>query len=77
MLDPANDADDDLYLKKSGIDRSVGFLIGGVFVLLFFLLTMVEMGRIQHMSDEVAAPDRFAPEEQPTEIGDVEGATRN
>lgn len=73
MLDTPEDLEDGPYLKKSGIDRSVGFLIGGVVVLAVFLLTMVEMGRIQNMSDEVTHSNRFTPDEVQSEIGNVAG----
>lgn len=70
MLDPMAEADDGIYLKKTGIDKSVGYLIAGVVVLLFFLLTVLGMGRIQHLSDEAGTTNRFnTPEETATEIG--------
>lgn len=73
MLDPTTD-EDGIYLKKSNIDRSVGYLIAGVVVLLFFLMVILGMGRIEHLSDGAAATNRFTPEEKAPEIGDVEGA---
>lgn len=73
MLDPTTD-EDGIYLRKSSIDRSVGYLIAGVVVLLFFLMVVLGMGRIQHMSDGAAATNRFAPEEKSPEIGDAEGS---
>ena len=72
MLDPMAETDDGIYLKKSGIDRSVGYLIAGVIVLTFFLLTVLGMGRIQQRNDETGATNRFVPEEKTAEIGDVE-----
>ena len=71
MLDTTDDVEDGPYLKKSRVDSSVGFLIGGVVVLIVFLLTMVEMGRIEHMTEEVTNSNRFAPSEAETEIGNV------
>jgi len=71
MLDPLADSDEGIFLKKSSIDRSVSFLIAGVVVLLFFLLTVLGMGRIQQMSDDTAGANRYAPEEKAAEIGDV------
>lgn len=74
MLDPATEADDDIYLKKSGIDRSVGYLIAGVVVLVFFLATVLGMGKIQSLSDDAGNKNRFAPTEKAAEIGDTETA---
>jgi hypothetical protein len=71
MLDPLADSDEGIFLKKNSIDRSVSFLIAGVVVLLFFLLTVLGMGRIQQMSDDTAGTNRYAPEEKAAEIGDV------
>lgn len=72
MLDPTTD-EDGIYLKKSNIDRSVGYLIAGVVVLIFFLLVVLGMGRLQHLSDDAANTDRFVPEEKAPEIGDSVG----
>ncbi|MBS0201629.1 MAG: hypothetical protein JSS49_01930 [Planctomycetes bacterium] len=74
MLDPTTESDDDIYLKKSGIDNSIGYLIAGVVVLVFFLVTVLGMGKIQSLSDEAGNKDRFAPTEKTAEIGDVEAA---
>lgn len=72
MLDPIAETDDGLYLKKSGIDKSVGYLIAGVVVLLFFLLTVVGMSRIQNMNDDVnTSQNRYVPQEKSAEIGDT------
>ena len=72
MLDQTTD-EDGIYLKKTNIDRSVGYIIAGVVVLLFFLMVIVGMGRIEHLSDGAATSNRFTPEEKVPEIGDVEG----
>lgn len=75
MLDPIAETDDGLYLKKSGIDKSVGYLIAGVVVLLFFLLTVVGMSRIQNMNDDVnTSQNRYVPQEKSAEIGDTQVA---
>ena len=72
MQDPFAETDEGFYLKKNNIDRSVGYLIAGVVVLLFFLLTVMGMGRIQHMSDETGNSNRFVPEQKSSEIGDTQ-----
>ena len=71
MLDPMTDNDEGMYLKKSGIDRSVGYLIIGVVALLFFLLTVLGMGRIQTLSDESGTTKPVTPAEKSAEIGDT------
>jgi hypothetical protein len=73
MMNPMTDNDDEIYLKKDGIDRSVGYLIAGIVVLLFFLLTILGMGRIHTMSDATTT-HRFVPEEKVSEIGNAEPA---
>ncbi len=77
MLDPMTDNDEGMYLKKSGIDRSVGYLIVGVVALLFFLLTVLGMGRIQNLSDESGATKPVTPEVKSAEIGDTKSADVN
>ena len=74
MFNQITENDDEIYLKKEGIDRSVGYLILGIVVMLFFLLTVIGMGKIQNMSDATATSNRFAPEVKTPEIGDVEPA---
>jgi hypothetical protein len=69
MLDPMTENDDGIYLRKSRIDRSVGYLIAGVVVLLFFLLTVMGMGRIQQLSDDAGASKPAIPEKKVSEIG--------
>lgn len=77
MMNPMTENDDEIYLKKDGIDRSVGYLVAGIVVLLFFLLTILGMGRIQNLSGTPSTQNRFAPEERASEIGGVEPSTAN
>lgn len=72
MLDPFAETDDGVYLKKNTIDRSVGYLIVGIVVLMFFLLTVLGMGRIQTLNNEATHTTRNVPEEKAPEIGDTE-----
>ena len=70
MLNQITNDDDDIYLKKEGIDRSFGYLVLGIVVLLFFLLTIVGMGRIHKMSDVSTSTNRYqSDEERASEIG--------
>jgi hypothetical protein len=66
------ESDEGIYLPKSGMDRSIGYLIAGIVVLLFFLLTVLGMGRIQYLNDETANTDRYPVEEKSAEIGDMD-----
>jgi hypothetical protein len=70
MLDHLSETDEAIYLKKSGIDRSVGYLIGGMVVLGFFMLIILTMGRIQTLSNNPVNTHRTAPGEKASEIGD-------
>lgn len=69
MLDPITDNDDGMFHKRNGIDRSVGYLIAGVVVLLFFLLTVLGMGRLQQISGEAGTMPRPPAEEKAADIG--------
>lgn len=59
-----------VYSNKGGIDRSIGYLVAGVVVLLFFLLTLLGIGQVQTMSDHAVGPNRAEPEPITTEIND-------
>ena len=71
MLNPLNDTDDSIYLKKSAIDGSIAYLAVGIVVVLFFLLTVLGLGRIQKVSDEATSTSRPVAEERSTEIGNT------
>lgn len=70
MLDHLSETDEAVYLKKSGIDRSIGYLIGGMVVLGFFMMIILAMGRIQSLSNGADHWQKNAPEEKASEIGD-------
>ncbi len=72
MLDNLSDTDEAVYLKKSGIDRGVGYLVGGIVVLAFFLVIILAMGRIQTLSNEAGNLHHYEMrEEKSSEIGDT------
>jgi hypothetical protein len=72
MLDNLSDTDEAVYLKKSGIDRGVGYLVGGMVVLGFFLVIVLAMGRIQNLSNEAGNSHHYEMrEEKSSEIGDT------
>lgn len=70
LLNNTTDSDQTVYFKKRGIDRSIGYLVGGVAVLLFFLLLLLGMGRVQTMSDQAGGMDRVGPPPASAEIND-------
>jgi len=76
MLDPTSNSDEGFYLKKNGIDRSVGYLIAAVVVMMFFLLTVLGMGQIQHLNNDVGTTKRLPPEEKSAEIGDTQSSSK-
>jgi hypothetical protein len=77
MLDSTSDPNETVYFKKNSIDRSIGYLIGGVAVLLFFLLSVLGMGRVQSMSDQAVGTDRVVvPDEKSAEISEDTEAHR-
>ena len=41
-------------LPKSSIDQSVGWLVVGIGVILFFLLTVMGMSEVEHQTSEAA-----------------------
>ncbi len=69
-LDTFTDIDETAYPQKRGIDRSLGYLVGGVAVVLIFLMLLSGMGRVQNMSDQTISPNRVVPEPKPAEISD-------
>jgi hypothetical protein len=72
MLDQLPETDEAVYLKKSGIDRGVGYLIAGMVVLGFFLVIILAMGRIQTLSNDAGNAHQYGqPEEKSSEIGDT------
>lgn len=70
LLNNTTDPNQTVYTNQRGIDRSLGFLVGGVVVMLFFLLSLLGMGRVQIMSDQTVSPHRDVPEPKSAEIGD-------
>jgi uncharacterized membrane protein required for colicin V production len=70
LLNNTTDPNEIVYAKKSGIDRSLGYLVGGVAVVTFFLLIVLGMGRVQVMSDHAVSTDQAAPEPKSAEISD-------
>ena len=70
LLNSTSDTEETVYLKKNSIDRSIGYLVGGVVVLLFFLTYLVGLGRVQSMSDQAVGVNRAEPAEKSAEIND-------
>lgn len=63
LLDTPRELDEPIYLKKNSIDRSIGYLVVGVAVMSFFLLSVLGMGRVQSLSDKTIGikPDMAQP----------------
>ena len=70
LLNNTTDPNETVYAKKNGIDRSLGYLVGGVAVMLFFLLLLMGMGRVQTMSNQAVSGNRVEPEPKSAEIND-------
>ena len=78
MLDPLMNDEEEIYLRKEGIDRGIGYLVLGIVVLLFFLLTIVGMGRIHKVTDPNVPSSRYSTDrEKPTEIGGSDNGNAN
>lgn len=76
MLEPMSEIDEGMFPQKSGMDKSVGYLIAGVVVMLVFLLIVLGMGRIQSLTDDVnMEPVNFSQEDKAPEIGGTQSAT--
>lgn len=69
-LNTTTDFEATVYHNKRGIDRSIGYLVGGVIVMLFFLLTVLGLGRVQIMSDQAVSANPVEPEPKSAEISD-------
>ena len=70
LLNDPTDPSESAYSGKRGIDRSIGYLVGGVAVMLFFLLSLLGMGRVQTMSDQTVGVRPVEPEPKSAEISD-------
>lgn len=70
LLNNTTDPNQTVYAKKNSIDRSIGYLVGGVIVMLFFLLSLMGMGRVQIMSDQAVSTKEVEPEPKSAEISD-------
>lgn len=71
MTSPADGANGNL-LSSGGIDRSVGYLIVGVGVILFFLLTLMGMQRVQTITTEATRPPN--PNTAPVDTSEIVGS---
>lgn len=67
MNAPLLESNNDLP-STSSIDRSIGGLLIGIGVILFFLLTLMGIGRVEQISEEVTHPHQQAESPPPSEI---------
>ena len=70
LLDTPRELDEPIYLKKNSIDRSIGYLVVGVAVMSFFLLSVLGMGRVQSLSDKAIGIKPVAAEPASSDISD-------
>lgn len=70
LLNNTTDPNQTVYSNKRGVDRSIGYLVGGVVVMLFFLLSLLGIGRVQIMSDQAGSTKEVVPEPKAAEISD-------
>ena len=70
LLNSPTDPEETVYLKKNSIERSIGYLVGGVAVMLFFLLSLLGLGRVQIMSDQTVRVRPVESEPKSAEISD-------
>ena len=70
LLDTLSELDEPVYLKKNSIDRSLGYLVAGVAVMAFFLLSVLGMGRVQNLSDQAVGLKPVAQEPRSADISD-------
>lgn len=75
LLDIPNELDEPVYLKKNSIDRSIGYLVAGVAVMAFFLLSVLGMGRMQSLSDQAVGARPAAEEPREADISDSSEST--
>jgi len=70
MQAPANNRKDDSYIRSRGVEKSVIFLLIGIGALLFFLVTVIGMGRVTGIArDSQVAPSIRTADDSPAEIG--------
>ncbi len=70
LLDTPSDLDEPIYLKKNSIDRSLGYLLAGVAVMSFFLLSVLGMGRVQSLSDQTIGIKHTTAQPESADISD-------
>ena len=71
LLDAPSELDEPVYLKKNSIDRSISYLLIGVAVMAFFLLSVLGMGRVQSLSDQAVGVKPVAEEPPQSDISDL------
>ena len=70
LLDTLSELDEPVYLKKNSIDSSISYLLIGVAVMAFFLLSVLGMGRVQSLSDQAVVVKPEAAEPPQSDISD-------
>ena len=70
LLDTPRELDEPIYLKKNSIDHTLGYLLVGVAVMAFFLLSVLGMGHVQSLSDQAIGIKPATAEPAPSDISD-------
>ena len=70
MLDNPSELDEPVYLKKNSIVGSISYLLIGVAVMAFFLLSVLGMSRVQSLSDQAVGVKPVVEEPQQSDISD-------
>jgi hypothetical protein len=76
-----DDPDDDQSYyppPRKGVDKSIGYMLMGMVVVLFFSLFLMGMNRVQNVSSQVVnGHSRTIDEVTPSDIGDTSDAAKN
>ena len=75
LIDDTTEPNESLYNGKQGIDRSISYLVGGVIVLLFFMLTLRGRGQVQDLSEKSTGTPRAEPTTRSADLNDPSIAT--
>ena len=70
LLDAPSELDEPVYLKKNSIDGSISYLLIGVAVMAFFLLSVLGMSRVQSLSDQAVGVKPVVEEPPQSDISD-------
>ena len=70
LLNTSDNSVETVHFQRRGIDRTLGYLVVGVAVLSFFLLSVFGMRQVQDMSDHAVGTKLATPEPKSAEISE-------